>query len=1194
MHNPLSDYSDRRGEIGPIVFYHETHFPERRRKMKKHVFIIPVMAAVFLGVGIADAETVCKSYADCGPDQFCQKAAGDCNGQGTCQPRPEYCYQIYAPVCGCDGQTYSNDCVAAAAGVSVAYGGECRMGYCASNADCAAEEYCAKATGDCDGRGTCQARPDICPLVWMPVCGCDGQTYGNACEAAAGGVTVSYEGQCRSEQCSGNADCDPSDYCRMETCDAAGGTCETRPHGCPEYYSPVCGCDGRTYGNECEAASAGVNVAHDGECSRSCGSNIDCQANEYCFFESCALDAGICRDRPLGCPDVWDPVCGCDGKTYGNSCEAAAAGVSVDYQGECRSSYCRSNEMCPAEEYCFFEVCSVETGTCVPRPQGCPDVWLPVCGCDGNTYGNACEAAAVGVSVDYEGECKQEYCWSNDNCQASEYCFFADCVAETGVCRARPQVCPDVWDPVCGCDGVTYSNACDAAAAGVSVDYAGECASAHCWSNRDCGSNDYCFFHNCAAETGTCMPRPDACPRIWAPVCGCDGTTYANSCEAARAGVSVDYEGECVAGPCASNNDCLSNEYCAKPRGGCDGTGTCQSRPQGCPEIWDPVCGCDGITYANECFAAMVGVSVEHSGECVTGTCTANNDCTADEYCAKAAGDCDGEGVCSARPQICPMIWDPVCGCDGRAYSNACIAALAGVNVNYEGECVVGACSSNEQCGGDEYCSMPTGNCDGRGTCRTRPAACIQLWDPVCGCDGRTYSNDCFAAMAGINVDHSGECEPVTTPCRANADCERDNYCAKDAGDCGGEGACQPRPQICPDVWDPVCGCDGATYSNACYAARAGVNVDYAGQCEPVVTPCRLNEDCDADSYCAKSPGDCDGEGSCQPRPQICLDLWDPVCGCDGRTYSNACYAAAAGINIAYRGECEPVVIPCNSNNDCSQNTYCSKTSGNCDGQGTCQSRPDACIAVWDPVCGCDGVTYSNACYAAMAGVSVDYQGQCEPVVTVCESGADCDQADDYCAKSPADCDGRGTCQSRPQACPAVWDPVCGCDGVTYSNACYAAMAGAGVDYQGPCLPGGPVIVMREPKVEPDDVHTGPSGIVLVRILWSEPVVFGVGDISIVDESGSVVPFTVAGSNAEIMSIRFTRKLLHDRYTITITESVVGAGTGNAIDGDNNGAGGGDAVIVMEHRHRVDTDNNNLINGFDFAALAEKWLDDLN
>lgn len=65
----------------------------------------------------------------CGPGTFCSFAPGaQCGAAdqtGVCMPRPEVCTEQYAPVCGCDDQTYSNACHAAMAGVSVLHGGEC-------------------------------------------------------------------------------------------------------------------------------------------------------------------------------------------------------------------------------------------------------------------------------------------------------------------------------------------------------------------------------------------------------------------------------------------------------------------------------------------------------------------------------------------------------------------------------------------------------------------------------------------------------------------------------------------------------------------------------------------------------------------------------------------------------------------------------------------------------------------------------------------------------------------------------------------------------------------------------------------------------------------------------------------------------------------------------------------------------------
>ena len=41
------------------------------------------------------------------------------------------------------------------------------------------------------------------------------------------------------------------------------------------------------------------------------------------------------------------------------------------------------------------------------------------------------------------------------------------------------------------------------------------------------------------------------------------------------------------------------------------------------------------------------------------------------------------------------------------------------------------------------------------------------------------------------------------------------------------------------------------------------------------------------------------------PNPdQVCTEQYEPVCGCDDVTYSNSCYADAAGVSVWTVGEC--------------------------------------------------------------------------------------------------------------------------------------------------------------------------------------------------------------------------------------------------------------------------------------------------
>lgn len=89
----------------------------------------------------------------------------------------------------------------------------------------------------------------------------------------------------------------------------------------------------------------------------------------------------------------------------------------------------------------------------------------------------------------------------------------------------------------------------------------------------------------------------------------------------------------------------------------------------------------------------------------------------------------------------------------------AVVLAAGSVQATSEG----GRCGggSKGRCDKGLWCEPQPGHCADRhvrGRCMNAPQVCAMLYHPVCGCDGKTYSNDCARRGNRISKRHDGAC----------------------------------------------------------------------------------------------------------------------------------------------------------------------------------------------------------------------------------------------------------------------------------------------------------------------------------------------------------------------------------------------------------------------------------------------------
>ncbi len=686
---------------------------------------------------------------------------------------------------------------------------------------------------------------------------------------------------------------------------------------------------------------------------------------------------------------------GCDfsvdepnGKCAGDSdCEAGFcdedSGACVDclWDGHCDEAYCLLEQNVCVE---CFEESHCSTGLCDPQNNACVGC-LEDADCDSGKCDPAAQAC-MGSDCDNDGQCNDDNPCTEDGCSDGfcvntalvdgepcsdgEYCTSGD-HCEEGECVHEEM------DPTCVDADADGFNAVD--------DCNDEDPDVHPGAEEVCDEID----NNCDDQVDEGCEEPPGCvdeggsvavvPE--APEC-CEGLGLI-PCDA------PGDDGQCMA--CDGSSFCTfcGDGECNEPENECNCPDDCQEEPP--PDCFEEGESFVDFEYEDKCCPGLTPVSdciLEPDGSCSCPKCP----CYVCTYCGD--GECGlGETECTC-PEDCgepaECVFDKDCDDLEECTLDLCIDGQC----KYEElpDCIGDYCWDDGMCPDGYYCQYPDGGCWAEtGACSMIPEACIQLYDPVCGCDGVTYGNYCDMQAESQSMAHEGECQ---------------TECVKE-GEMGSGFVPGPPMECCEGLsaiavaeWDPAGMCMIASDVFICAACGNGF-------CEEEwENPCNCPMDCEENQECL-GEGEM-GSGMLPGGPQCCPGLatigveeYDPETGmCMMMMDVFLC-------SLCGNGSCEEGWENlCNCPADCDSEvpepvSLCSDTGGqwtNCGsgcGPWSCGTPiPWICPAVCIPQCSCPGKAPGwdpvLGCVECSCG---DWQGTYKwalDEVTQCNTAADC------------------------------------------------------------------------------------------------------------------------------------------------------------------------------------------------------------